>query len=151
MTSWFLELLPGPEYFWLGGSDVDREGTWLWSATGETFGVSFDDWFLGQPNNLRGNQDCLSFRRCPWPNGTEFAWFDDNCSDDRHYICELMWWVGSIPLIPIIYGYCAGHDTVTSLPYGQWRWGSEGCLNIKMVSRQYRNSHYKGLTVVLSS
>ncbi|KAI3376174.1 hypothetical protein L3Q82_016698, partial [Scortum barcoo] len=40
---------------WLGGSDAEQEGTWLWS-NGEPF--RFNYWSPGEPNNVL-NADCL--------------------------------------------------------------------------------------------
>ncbi|MFP3155568.1 leucine-rich repeat protein [Lachnospiraceae bacterium ZAX-1] len=42
------------EYYWLGASDAESEGKWVW-VTGETF--SYTNWEPGQPNDWNGAQD----------------------------------------------------------------------------------------------
>ena len=110
--------------FWLGGNDLAREDTWVWSATGET--VTFFDWCLGLPSaqqNNWENQDCLGLRRCPHVGGTYFAWFDDACNGPLyHYICELMWLVCAIPFTSVLYDYCAWTGAITLLPERQRGW-----------------------------
>ncbi|XP_074518338.1 ladderlectin-like [Halichoeres trimaculatus] len=49
---------------WIGGSDLDREGTWEWTD-GSPF--DYDNWCWGQPNNKNGNNRCTFYnagRRC---------------------------------------------------------------------------------------
>ena len=65
--------------FWLGASDKQKEGIYIWYATGQA--MVFDDWGSGQPNDF-GNQDCSRYR---FP---ESAWYDDHCSLLRGAICE---------------------------------------------------------------
>jgi hypothetical protein len=43
---------------WLGGNDIDVEGTWAW-ITGEAW--AYTNWNGGEPNNS-GNEDCLHMR-----------------------------------------------------------------------------------------
>ena len=40
-------------YYWLGGSDLANEGTWLWvTEPGGAIAFSFSDWYPGEPNDL---------------------------------------------------------------------------------------------------
>ena len=68
--------------FWLGGSDRQREGTYIWYATGQA--LVFSDWDRGnnQPNNAHGDQDCIRY------GFSARAWYDDQCNALRGTICE---------------------------------------------------------------
>ena len=61
----------GTNRVWLGGNDIDVEGTWIW-ITGEPF--SYTNWNIGEPNNS-GGEDCLEMR-----GGVESNWNDIPCS-----------------------------------------------------------------------
>merc|ERR1719414_239061 len=47
---------------WLGGTDHDTEGNWIWSSSQALMSESYSDWGAGQPNNANGHQDCLAMR-----------------------------------------------------------------------------------------
>ncbi|CAL4098467.1 unnamed protein product, partial [Meganyctiphanes norvegica] len=70
--------------FWLGGSDVATEGTWVWQS-GEPLGDRFP-WdskdFHDEPNNSNGNENCLEIRVA------ENRYNDIRCHDVKGYICE---------------------------------------------------------------
>lgn len=75
--------LPGANYIWMGGSDLDKEGQWKW-VTGEPF--SYTNWRKGgtngqiqAPDNDMGLEHCLD-----WSNG----WNDNKCYTDYHFLCE---------------------------------------------------------------
>merc|ERR1719239_1633067 len=63
---------------WLGATDKDEEGTWVWQSDNEV--MTYNDWGPNQPNNLRGEQHCLSMQRSKWD--------DLACDLDRAYICQ---------------------------------------------------------------
>ncbi|XP_062300963.1 ladderlectin-like isoform X1 [Scomber scombrus] len=64
---------------WIGGSDAQEEGTWLWSD-GKQFVYRY--WCSGQPNNAGGKQHCLAMNysgsRC---------WNDDFCWNRKPFVC----------------------------------------------------------------
>nr|XP_034320345.1 galactose-specific lectin nattectin-like [Crassostrea gigas] len=72
------------ETVWLGGTDQEEEGSWIWQTTKEP--ITYEAWnwayAYGQPDNAR-NSDCLCFYR---PYG--LYWSDGVCWVPCHYICE---------------------------------------------------------------
>ncbi|XP_059189846.1 galactose-specific lectin nattectin-like [Centropristis striata] len=62
---------------WIGGSDGEREGQWLWSD-----GTPFDyaRWSIGEPNNY-GYEHCVEMN---W--GGNY-WNDNRCYHHKHFVC----------------------------------------------------------------
>lgn len=62
---------------WKGkiGSDAN---SWKWSAIDETNTTSYQNWKVGQPNNVHGNLICVS---------TDGNWNDEGCHLKRYFIC----------------------------------------------------------------
>ncbi|KAM7430200.1 hypothetical protein ABFA07_019055 [Porites harrisoni] len=78
----YVQNLHGGEHSWLGLTDINSEGTFVWSD-GTSF--NFHYWASHQPNNFR-NEDCvhtLGFLR-----GHEYKWNDVNCSDCHKFTCK---------------------------------------------------------------
>ncbi len=76
----FVNDLNGGDW-WLGLSDVDTEGQFVW-VTGEP--LTFTNWDPGQPDNNSGLQDCVRQNRGVWD--------DDECNAETgrrfFYYCE---------------------------------------------------------------
>ena len=72
-------------YYYLGGTDKAKEGTWKW-ITGESFSTSiYTNWNSGEPNNTDGNENYLVI------NNTSGKWNDyreNNVSAIKGFICE---------------------------------------------------------------
>ena len=65
---------------WIGASDVDAEGAWVWMSNGES--LTYTDWAPKQPNNEGGDQHCAAIQG----NG---KWGDFDCSvHTREFICQ---------------------------------------------------------------
>ena len=47
--------------------------------------IEFQQWAFNQPNNARGDEDCVEYRLSWGQNGT---WVDSNCRDKIFSICE---------------------------------------------------------------
>ncbi|XP_062301006.1 type-2 ice-structuring protein-like [Scomber scombrus] len=63
---------------WIGGSDAQVEGVWLWSD-GSHF--TYQNWCSGQPDNDFG-QHCLLINY-----GEKKCWDDDRCNSPRPFVC----------------------------------------------------------------
>lgn len=66
--------------YWLGGSDIESEGTWIWTSSLTQF--TFTDWVVGEPSNGDG-ENCvrMSFK-------LDFKWLDTSCRNTFRFICE---------------------------------------------------------------
>ncbi|XP_059210331.1 ladderlectin-like [Centropristis striata] len=64
---------------WIGGSDAEEEGFWLWSD-GTPFRFSY--WCSREPNNSQGQQHCLQIHY-----GDNKCWDDKECSDNLPSVC----------------------------------------------------------------
>ena len=67
----------GLSYTWMGGNDVDEEGSWKWTD-GSPFDFTF--WDSGEPNNS-GNEDCMH-------HGWNGKWNDAPCSRTNTFLCS---------------------------------------------------------------
>ncbi|KAK2863304.1 hypothetical protein Q5P01_002837 [Channa striata] len=64
---------------WIGGSDAQHEGVWLWSD-GET--MQFTNWCPGEPNNALGSQHCIQMNY-----GDQKCWDDQRCETHLPSVC----------------------------------------------------------------
>ncbi|VDI51334.1 Hypothetical predicted protein [Mytilus galloprovincialis] len=67
--------------FWLDGIDDVHESDWRWASTYSIINPTF--WHPGQPDNLKGNEDCLEVRI-----GDNGQWNDDDCAKHQFCLCE---------------------------------------------------------------
>lgn len=76
-----VELLtpPGSPWAWLRGTDEGAEGTWTWA--GEP--MSFAHWSPGEPNNHKGNENCLNIEV-----DLGGTWNDSPCTLKLGYHCQ---------------------------------------------------------------
>lgn len=67
--------------YWLGATDEHQEHLWLWvDGTFVPMGTPF--WKPDEPNNLDGNENCLSFHNFT-------GYFNDYaCSMEFYFICQ---------------------------------------------------------------
>ncbi|KAJ8337036.1 hypothetical protein SKAU_G00382560 [Synaphobranchus kaupii] len=66
--------------FWIGLSDVHKEGAWLWSDGSR---VDFTVWNFGEPNSSGGNEDCVH------SNFGDGDWNDSLCHRKYPFVCSL--------------------------------------------------------------
>jgi len=73
------------DYYWLGGNDIPTEGVWTW-ANGEPWG--YTNWHSGEPNNVNGVEDALTWRHETNSNEDGYTWNDRNPSEARASLVE---------------------------------------------------------------
>ncbi|XP_058831453.1 lectin-like [Topomyia yanbarensis] len=75
---------PTSTEIWIGGSDLAKEGEYIWQPTGKRFEYNF--WAKGEPNNSGGVENCAQIRYVSAAVG--WHWNDKNCDLERYFICE---------------------------------------------------------------
>ncbi|XP_050090739.1 ladderlectin-like [Anopheles aquasalis] len=73
------------EPWWIGGTDLGQEGSWIWFSTELPVGyqTGYTNWYTGEPNNYGGNENCLDIGR-----KDAVGWFDANCEWKQKFVCE---------------------------------------------------------------
>ncbi|XP_052861644.1 chymotrypsin-C-like [Anopheles cruzii] len=71
--------------WWIGGTDLGSEGTFVWISTNQPvgYGTGYLDYSAAQPDNAGGNENCLEIGR--WGG---VVWNDIPCDWKLRYICE---------------------------------------------------------------
>ena len=70
---------------WLGGSDIDTEGRYVWLSDSQPVeNQFFRVWAAGEPNNP--TEDCLDFHNLPGVIGFNDRW----CSFIQRFVCEVL-------------------------------------------------------------
>jgi len=67
-------------WVWLGGTDVQQEGKWLWTDGSP---VSFTDWYPGRPTN-RTDWNCIGAY-----SGWAWQWFDGDYYTKYYAVCKM--------------------------------------------------------------
>ena len=73
----------GLSHTWIGGNDIDEEGTWKWTD-GSPFEFRF--WHSGQPDNYGGIEDCMHAWGIELERGE--TWNDGICSESLTFLCS---------------------------------------------------------------
>lgn len=71
--------------FWIGGTDIAKEGKFVWMASGEPF--SYTNWLPNQPDNNYFDvaENCVDL----WPMARNtLEWNDAPCNYPKFFICE---------------------------------------------------------------
>ncbi|KAG7241342.1 hypothetical protein INR49_025727, partial [Caranx melampygus] len=71
---------PAQGYTWIGLSDTQKEGSWMWS---DGSAAKFFSWCAGQPDNYGSNEDCVQTN-----GGTNLKWNDIECSNTYASVCR---------------------------------------------------------------
>ncbi|XP_078315094.1 ladderlectin-like [Crassostrea virginica] len=71
---------------WIGGTDKDHQGTWVWSHFEDTF--TYTNWNKDEPNNAEGKEDCLEIYGRGSDDKYGYRWNDLYCDQKNNgYIC----------------------------------------------------------------
>ncbi|XP_045187916.2 perlucin-like [Mercenaria mercenaria] len=71
-------------WFWLGATDDEVEGVWVWYTDHSRLSDGYTNWYPGQPETGdKNNQDCA----CLW-GPISYTWHDCHCELKSHFICE---------------------------------------------------------------
>jgi len=62
----------GDDSYWIGLTDQENEGTFLWES--DNTEVSYSNWDSNEPNNSRGKEDCVHLRKA-----VSHRWNDSTC------------------------------------------------------------------------
>ena len=71
----------GMRNLWIGGNDIEEEGTWQWKWPTACYPFEFTFWKSGEPNN-KGDEDCMEL----WV-GNKGRWNDKKCSAKGNFVC----------------------------------------------------------------
>ncbi|XP_060602687.1 perlucin-like protein [Ruditapes philippinarum] len=71
-------------WFWLGATDGEIEGIWVWYTDRTLLSNGYTNWYPGQPETSdKNNQDCA----CLWGHES-YTWHDYHCDRKSFFICE---------------------------------------------------------------
>ncbi|KAK9878339.1 hypothetical protein WA026_021639 [Henosepilachna vigintioctopunctata] len=79
---------PTSDSFWISGTDLAKEGDFVWMSTGQPF--SYTNWHpvdVKEPNNVNNAEHCVHmYQYFNSPNF--FFWNDVHCGVPYNFICE---------------------------------------------------------------
>lgn len=76
----------GRHLYWIGLTDIHKEGTWNWLDGSALQKDRF--WRCDQPDD-KGEGDCATLGSAPCDENSILQnWRDENCSEDHRYICK---------------------------------------------------------------
>lgn len=92
----------GATYVWLGGNDLDTEGSWIWDGDNDQVGDQFwqglqdgspvgdlyNNWGI-EPDDFGDGQDALGLALTDWPLGLAGQWNDVDHTNRLYFLIEL--------------------------------------------------------------
>ncbi|XP_035667178.1 uncharacterized protein LOC118409908 isoform X2 [Branchiostoma floridae] len=71
--------------YWIGLSDAQEEGTFVWTDGTELTASDYTHWRPGNPDNavVGDGEDCVEIRQ-----ELDYMWNDVDCRKKRHFVCE---------------------------------------------------------------
>merc|ERR1711936_503648 len=67
--------------WWIGATDLNREGSWYWAHSLEP--MDYSDWYPGEPNNQHENENCAIIYGLAVAGWMPF-WDDYHCSNSTY-------------------------------------------------------------------
>ena len=75
-------------HMWLGGSKTQNEGRYVWLTDSQPVeNEAFNVWAEGEPNNYKGNEDCLEFSH---HEASSLGFNDRDCDFSQKFVCEIL-------------------------------------------------------------
>nr|XP_039258536.1 uncharacterized protein LOC120335105 [Styela clava] len=71
--------------YFIGGNDIRKEKDWKWQDGTDVImrdEEGYQNWKSNQPNNARGDEDCMLVGR------ETYRWIDSSCHEKLNYICQ---------------------------------------------------------------
>ncbi|XP_019634953.1 PREDICTED: ZP domain-containing protein-like [Branchiostoma belcheri] len=69
---------------WIGLTDIDIEGQWLFEDGQTLASAGYNDWNIDEPNDAGGGEDCLEV------DVDSRSWNDNNCGSGFGFVCQLV-------------------------------------------------------------
>ena len=69
-----------PDYYFVGLTDLDIEGTFVWGSGRQLSADVAAHWKSGQPNNYKGNDHCVNVRNSEM--------WDVPCNNTYRFVCQ---------------------------------------------------------------
>ena len=70
--------------WWIGGRKINSEFRWQGAPLG-WYSMTYTNWYVGQPDNYQGMEDCVQIVRNESP---PYGWNDNRCDVHYPFICE---------------------------------------------------------------
>ena len=86
LESFVKKLFTIEKNFWIGLSDRQKEGVFLWSD-GST--SSIRKWNSAKPNNANSDEDCVDLNYDGWYSVNNIVWNVSNCQRSYAFICKI--------------------------------------------------------------
>lgn len=101
-------------WFWLGLTDLQSEGNYVWSHSSKALNGS-GNWLPGEPDNANTNQHCVYMRH----QDGRFQWGDIECTTDFiEFICQSsVVWMQFSTFKTMIYIYLYSHRDIKILKF----------------------------------
>ena len=72
----FVARLANFQRFWIGGTDIQSEGSWTWSDGSV---MNYLNWSPNNPNNQGGTEHCMDITT---------SWNDNSCNRPLKFVCK---------------------------------------------------------------
>ncbi|XP_019633508.1 PREDICTED: uncharacterized protein LOC109476932 [Branchiostoma belcheri] len=136
----YIHNLGGAGVRWIGLTDTDREGRWVF-ADGQTLASSgYTNWNSGEPNDAGRIEDCAELY------GSTHGWNDAQCSLAKGFICQLVFTAN--PQWVDVFSTVKGTGQTV---YDAWRTNGQVSHNKCPVVDQWESLNIQRVKVVLES
>nr|XP_034322070.1 uncharacterized protein LOC117688290 [Crassostrea gigas] len=85
-NNWILNFIQNSHPYvsvWIGGNDLQNEGTFIWSRSGQA--INWNNWSGSNPDDTDSNENCIEFYTYSTYGG---KWNDRSCDTGIRFVCE---------------------------------------------------------------